>query len=138
MSRLCQVHAWGNDALRNTYGRPDAPEARQTSTISEHEKRGVKADAAALSAYVARSFVVVHIEGQYAPNGAAAPEKRSAAPSMSYAIPCIFTVDRRGEYAAHFKNAPVVIRRERDDWYRGYDRRILLVELQRMHDTASR
>jgi len=120
-----------------SYGRPDAPEARQTSTIFEREKRDVTADAAALSAYVARSFVVVHIEGQYAPNGAAVLEKTGAAPFMNYSIPFIFTVDRRGQYAAHFKNEPVEIRRDTDDWYRGYDRRKLLAELQRMHDTAS-
>ena len=121
-----------------SYGRPDAPEARQTSTIFEREERDVKADAAALSAYVARSFVVVHIEGQYAPNGAAVLEKTGAAPFMNYSIPFIFTVDRRGQYAAHFTNEPVEIRRDTDDWYRGYDRRKLLAELQRMHDTASR
>jgi len=120
-----------------SYGRPDAPEARQTSTIFEREKRDVTADAAALNAYVARSFVVVHIEGQYAPNGAAVLEKTGAAPFMNYSIPFIFTVDRRGQYAAHFKNEPVEIRRDTDDWYRGYDRRKLLAELQRMHDTAS-
>jgi hypothetical protein len=126
--------------FKYTYGRPNAPESRQTPTIFEREKRDVKADAAALSAYVARSFVVVHIEGQYAPIGAAVLEKTGAAPFMSYSIPFIFTftIDRRGEYAAHFKNAPVEIRRDTDDWYRGYDRRKLLAELQRMHDTASR
>ena len=121
-----------------TYGRPDTPEVRQTSTIFEREKRDVKADAAELNAYVARSFVVVHIEGQYAPNGAAVTEKTGAAPFMSNAIPFIFAVDRRGQYATHFKSEPVEIRRDTDDWYRGYDRRKLLAELQRMHDTASR
>src|SRR5262245_44629331 len=121
-----------------TYGHPDAPEVRQTSTIFEREKRDGKADAAALNAYVARSFVVVHIEGQYAPNGAAVTEKTGAAAFMSNAIPFIFAVDRRGQYAAHFKSETVEIRRDTDDWYRGYDRRKLLAELQRMHDTASR
>src|SRR5215813_4580676 len=121
-----------------TYGRPDAPEARQTPTIFEREKRDVKADAAALNAYVARSFVVVHIEGQYAANGAAITEKTGAAAFMSNAIPFIFAVDRSGQYAAHFKSETVEIRRDTDDWYRGYDRRKLLAELQRMHDTASR
>jgi hypothetical protein len=61
----------GTTRFEYTYGRPDAPEARQTSTIFEREKSDVKADATTLSAYVTRSFVVVHIEGQYAPNGAA-------------------------------------------------------------------
>ncbi|MGB8401772.1 hypothetical protein, partial [Bradyrhizobium sp.] len=93
-----------------TYGGPDAPEARQTSTIFEREKRDVTADAAALSAYVARSFVVVHIEGQYAPNGDAVLA-RTGAPAFK-GIPFIFTVDRKGRYAADFKNEPVEIRRD--------------------------
>ena len=121
-----------------TYGSPSEPEARHTSTIFERENRDVTADAAALSSYVGRSFVVVHIDGQHAPNGGAVVEKTGAAPFMGNSIPFIFTVDRKGQYAAHINHELVEIRRDIDDWYRGYDRHKLLIELQRMRDAASR
>ena len=121
-----------------TFGSPSSPEARQTATIFEREKQDVTEDAAALSTYVAHSFVVVHIEGQYAPNGRAVLEKTGAVPFMGNSIPFIFTVDRNRQYAAHFNYELVEVRRDTNDWYRGYDRRKLLTELQRMHDAASR
>jgi len=105
-----------------SYGSPDAPEARRTSTIFEREKRDVTAEAAALSAYVGRSFVVVHIDVQYAPNGRAVLDRTEAAPFAGIGLPFIFSVDRGGRYAARFENEPVEVRRDTDDWYLGYDR----------------
>jgi hypothetical protein len=121
-----------------TYGSPRAPEDLLTATIYERENQDVTKDAAALSTYVSRSFVVAHIEGRYAPNGDAVLERTGAAAFMGNGIPFIFTVDRKGRYAAHFIHEAAEIRRDTDDWYRGYDRRALLAELQRMHDAASR
>jgi hypothetical protein len=120
-----------------TYGAPEAPEARYTSTIYERDRRDVGAEAAALNAYVARSFVVVHIESQYA-NGYEVLERTGAAPFARGGIPFIFTVDRNGRYAADIDDKAVEVRRDTDDWYRGYDRRKLMTELQRMHSAASR
>jgi hypothetical protein len=121
-----------------TYGSPNAPEAQQTSTIYEREKQDVTKEAAELSDFVGRSFVVVHVDGQYAPNGIAVLEQSGAAPYMGNSIPFIFTVDRNGRYAAHFNHELAEIRRDTHDWYRGYDRRKLLTELQRMRDAALR
>jgi hypothetical protein len=61
-----------------------------------------------------------------------------AARYMGNSIPFIFAVDREGRYAAHFNNEPVEFRRETDDWYRGYDRRKLLAELQGMYAAATK
>src|SRR5262252_8906583 len=119
-----------------TYGSPAAPEARETSTLFEREKRDVTAEAAALSAYVGRSFVVAHIDGQYA-NGRAVLERTRAAAFLNGGIPFIFTVDRQGRYAADLDDS-VEIRRDTVDWYRGYDRRKLLTQLQRMYAAASK
>ena len=121
-----------------TYGSPKAPEARETSTIYERAKQDVTAEAAALSAYVGSSFVVVHIDVQYAPNGHTVMERTGAAQFENGGIPFIFTVDREGRYAAHLDHDTVEVRRDTNDWYRGYDRRRLLAELQRMHAAAVR
>jgi hypothetical protein len=128
----------GMTRFEYTFGSPQAPEDRHTATIYEREDQDVSRDAASLSAYVSRSFVVAHIEGQYSPNGGAVLRTTGAAPFMDNSIPFIFTVDRNGRYAAHLNHELVEIRRDTDDWYRGYDRRKLLTELQRMRDAASR
>lgn len=119
-----------------TYGFPEEPDARQTSTIFEREKRNVAADAAELTAYVGLSFVVAHIDEQNAPNGHAVLEATGAAPFAGVSIPFIFTVDRRGRYAMRLESELVEIRRDTNDWYRGYERPRLLAELRRMRDAA--
>jgi hypothetical protein len=121
-----------------TFGSADEPDARWTSTIFEREKQDVRADAAALRAYVASSFVVVHIDGQWAPDGIAVLQKSGAGAMVGEGIPFIFTVDPGGRYAAHLEPKNVEIRRDTDDWYRGYDRRRLLTELHRLYAAASR
>ena len=128
----------GTTRFEYTYGSPAAPEARHRSTIFERAEQDVTADAAALSAYVGSSLVVVHIDAQYAPNGKAVLEATGAAPFAGDGIPFIFTVDRKGRYAAHVEGNLVEIRRDTDDWYRGYDRRKLLTELQRIYTAVSR
>jgi hypothetical protein len=121
-----------------TYGSASAPEARKTSTIFEREKSDVSADAAALNAYVASSFVVVHIDEQYAPNNLAVLKNTGAIEYADNSIPFIFTVDRKGLYAGHLDHDLVENRRDTDDWYRGYDRGKLMAELQRIHAAASK
>jgi Protein of unknown function, DUF255 len=121
-----------------TFGSPGAPEDRHTATIYERENQDVTKDAAALTDYVSRSIVVAHIDVQYAPNGGAVLARTGAVAFMGNSIPFIFAVDRKGRYAAHFDHDAAELRRDTDDWYRGYDRRKLLAELQRMHDAASR
>ena len=121
-----------------TYGSAREPDARWSSTIFEREKQDVTADAAALRAYVASSFVVVHIDGQWAPNGIAVLKKSRAAAMVGEGIPFIFTVDHEGQYAAHLEHSIVASRRDTEDWYRGYDRRRLLSELHRLYAAASR
>jgi hypothetical protein len=106
--------------------------------IYEREKQDVTKEAAELSDFVGRSFVVVHVDGQYAPNGNAVLEKTGAARYMDNSIPFIFTVDGNGRYATHFNHDFAEIRRDTNDWYRGYDRRKLLSELQRLRDAALR
>ncbi len=121
-----------------TYGSASAPDARRTATLFEREPEDVAAEAAALNAYVASSFVVLHIDGQYAPNSDAVMEETGADEFMGDGIPFIFTVDREGRYAGHLDHDLVERRRDTDDWYRGYDRRKLMAELQRMHAAASK
>jgi hypothetical protein len=120
------------------FGSPRAPDERQTATLYEREKGDVSADAAALKDYVARSFVVVHVDGQFAPNGDAVLARTGAAAFLPDGIPFIFTLDANGRYAARFEDSVAEIRRDTADWYRGYDRRKLLAELQRLHAAAAK
>ena len=120
------------------FGSPGAPEARKTATLFEREREDVTADATALNKYVGNSFVIAHIDAQYAPNSLAVLQKTGAASHAGGFIPFIFVVDRDGRYAGHINHDLVEVRRDTNDPYRGYDRRKLLTELQRVHAAASR
>jgi hypothetical protein len=123
--------------FRYTYGSPDAPDERDTATFVE----GNWADANAareLAEYVAASFVVVHIDLEYAPNGAAVLESTGALEHYTRTVPYIFTVDSGGRFSARFHHDPAERRRDGVlDWYRGYDRRNLLEQLKAMREAAS-
>jgi len=120
-----------------TYGRPSAPEAKETSTLHERPKGNVINEAQALNAFVAQSFVLVHIDAQYAPNGRAVLKQSGADRHYGLSIPFVFAVSASGKYAAHLKSKQVEIRRDTLDWYRGYNRTKLLKALSLMHTKAN-
>ncbi len=119
-----------------TYGSPEAPETRETSTLYEREGRDVSAEAKALNNYVAENFVLLHIDAQYAPNGAKVLAELDARKFYKSSIPFIFSVGKNGKAAATFDHDDVEVRRDTTDWYRGYDRAKLLAALQRMKSAA--
>lgn len=121
-----------------TYGRPDAPDAKETSTLHERPKGDFSEEARDLNAFVSDKFVLVHIDAQYAPNGRAVLNKTGADRHYDHGIPFVFTVSRGGKYSAHMTSKRVEIRRDTLDWYRGYNRAKLLNELSLMHSTAQR
>lgn len=122
--------------FRYTYGSPDTPDERDTTTFTEGEWADANA-ARELTDYFAKNFVLVHIELEHAPNGAAVLESTGADRHFANHIPFIYTVDAHGRFAARFQHEPAERRRDGLlDWYRGYDRRNLLAQLRVMREAA--
>jgi hypothetical protein len=116
---------------------PDAPEDFETFTLFERERRDVSDEAQALRDFVAQNFVVVNIEFMYAPNGDQIVNESGASDHYEDAVPFIYVVDDRGRYVAHIPSGKAEVRRDADDWFRGYDRILLLKELKRLRQRAS-
>lgn len=91
------------------------------------------ADAMALNHYIAKHFVLAHIEGDMS-NGAEALAMTGLNPKDAYYYPFVLVLDREGRYAGHLPPASSVdnmeVRSSGGQEYRGYDRKILLRELQ--------
>ena len=118
------------------YATPDAPDKIYHSTLFEREANDVSEMAAKLQAYVASHFVIVNIDSRFAPNGTAVLDITDAYSQYNGGLPYIFTVDKTGEFAASLNPDRVESRRDTEDWYRGYDRTKLLLELQRLETSA--
>lgn len=89
-----------------------------------------------LKVFAEKSFVIVHIENQFSPDGFSVLERSNAVDQFYGGLPFIFTVDRNGQYAAALISKQVETRRDTDDWYRGYDRSRLTIELTKMIEAA--
>ncbi len=122
-------------AFRYTYAAPDDPEDFRTKTITE----GADSDADAadeLREFVARTFVVAHIDYQYAPNGDGVLEISAAAEHFPDGLPFIFVVDSAGQFVASVDSEPIGKSTGIINWYRGYDRRGLQKQLGKLRDAA--
>lgn len=117
-----------------TYGSPDEPDARETSTLRERAKTNPAPVAAALNNFVSKAFVVVHIDAQFAPDSDAVLQGTGASDHYRNSIPFVFAVDRDGKYAGSIIDEEVQVRRDgMIDWYRGYDRAKLLNVLKAIY-----
>ena len=124
------------DRFQYTYGSPDEPEARYTETFEEGAGTDAN-EANSLRDFVAATFVVVHIDAEFAPNGFGVLESTGAAAHYASSIPFVFTVDEHGRFAGKFNHDAVEKRRDTPtDWYRGYDRKGLMAQLTAMRDAA--
>lgn len=120
--------------FRYTYATAKEPEAWATATLEEH---GGVEGAEALRDFVARHFVVVRIDYQYAPNGAEVLEHTGAQEHFPGGLPFVFTVDSRGRYAATFEGDGLEKnRRVPFNWYRGFHRDAMLRVLTSMRNAA--
>lgn len=106
------------------------------ATIYERAEEDVSKQAADLAGFVADSFVIVNIDSQHAPGGVAALEQTGALEHYDGGLPFIFTVDAEGRFAAKLDPNRVQVRRDTADWFRGYDRGKLRLELHEMHGLA--
>lgn len=118
------------------YATPDAPDEIYHATLFERETSDVSAMATKLQTYVANHFVIVNIDSRFAPNGAAVLDITDANSQYNGGLPYIFSVDTAGKIATHIYHDRVENRRDTEDWYRGYDRSKLLLELQRLETSA--
>lgn len=106
-------------------------------TLVERSGEGVLLDAKALNDFAAKTFVLVHIEGDHAPDGVQVLQASGVDVDEIKGYPYIFTVDADGRFAAAFDHDSAEVRREVPlDWYRGYDRKSLLKHLAGMRDAA--
>ncbi|HEU4779638.1 MAG TPA: hypothetical protein VFS58_07115 [Steroidobacteraceae bacterium] len=122
--------------FRYTYGSAEAPDERDSTTFVEGKWADAKA-ALELSMFVAENFVLVHIELEHAPNGAAVLELTGAAEHYNNRVPFIYTVDETGRFVARFRHDPAERRRDGIlDWYRGYDRTNMIEQLEAMRGAA--
>lgn len=135
----CHVFAEyvGGTHGRFTHTYSDQSDAeRYTSTIFERAGRDVSAEAIALNRYVAETFVIVYIDSRYAPGGDAVLAVSGADAHMGSWIPHIYSVGVDGRVADVFDHDRVELRRDSDDWFRGYDRKELLTHLTEMAEAA--
>ena len=124
---------------RLTYRFSEPGEERMEEvTLSERPVSDPSAEAAALNAFVAETFVVVHIEDYHSADGYDVLIASGADAAYAGGLPFIFTVSADGRYAAQLESTEVETRRDGFiDWYRGYDRPSLMAALTEM-DRAAR
>lgn len=109
---------------------------RYSATIHERAESDPSGPASDLAAFVAENFVLVHIDSRYADDGWDVLDAAGATDGYGNWLPYIFTTDAEGQFAAALVSERVEIRRDTDDWFRGYDRDRLTAELSRMKEAA--
>ncbi|MGB0800043.1 MAG: hypothetical protein ACPGRD_12070 [Planktomarina sp.] len=102
---------------------------RYTATLNERGGPDSAEIATHLATYFSHTFVLVNIEGRYAPGADRVLRRTGADAHYEYSIPFVFTVTSDGRYAEHLDSDQVTIRRDTEDWFRGYDRGKLLFAL---------
>lgn len=106
-------------------------------TLVERSGEAVLPDARALNEFAAKTFVLVHIEGDHAPDGVQVLTASGVDIEKVQGYPYIFTVDANGRFAKAFDHDTAEVRRDIPvDWYRGYDRKRLMKQLAAMRDAA--
>lgn len=126
----------GRTRFDYVYASLETPDEPYQATLYEKEKSDVTEEAMSLFEFVQSNFVVAHIENYHSPNGYSVLELSNALRSFDGAIPYIFSVDHNGKYVGQFISKGAETRRDFFDWYRGYDRRQLTLELDRLKQLA--
>ena len=109
--------------------------------LNEKAKDPVELQAAALKKISAENFVIVHIEWHHNEGGEAVINRAGNWDEFQGEIPFLFAVDDEGNFLRVIDTEKAETRRDGIfDWYRGYDRKKLLTELEetiRMFDEVS-
>lgn len=124
-----------SESFTHTYSDPrDA--YRDTSTLLEKADYDAKAEAKDLTDFVAKHFVIVHIDYKYSDKGVKVLEKTNAKEHFDGGMPFIFTVNRKGKFSKMMVASDVETRRDTEDWFRGYDRAKLKRVLEDMRKAS--
>jgi len=118
-----------------TFGDPGDDE-RYTHTMRERAKRDVSQEAYNLKKFVSDNFIIAHIDYEHSPNGDDVLSNANAWDNYGDWLPYIFAVDSSGEYVAMVNHDEAEVRRDTNDWYRGYDRVKLLKQLKDIRNSA--
>lgn len=109
-----------------TYTTPEG-----TWTMQEKDTaKGNEAQAAAFKTFVASKFVVVNIAQEAGSSAEAVLKATGVDKQYSGSLPLIYVLDQNGRATGTLESPGVEVRRDTDDWYRGYDRAKLLNVLQ--------
>lgn len=96
-------------------------------------------DAIALNNFVANNFVIAHIDNSYA-NGEEAIAMTGLNPEAVYYYPYIIVLDNQGMYAGEMASSSAIegleIRESGGEEFRGYNRDLLLAQLEELKSRA--
>ena len=108
--------------------------------MTERENKNAKDEAKALNQLVAESFVLLHIESHYSPDGAETAKSTGFDPGRFGYVPVIFTLDQAGKYASHMPEYDAIpgleVREDSGRQFRGFNRKLLQTELDRLLSEA--
>lgn len=108
--------------------------------MRERENRNAELEAIQLNRFVAKNFVVANIEGHYSPNGIEVLASTGYDARNLTFVPLFVVLDENGSYAGEMLSVEMIagleIRADSGEEYRGYDRKVLLRELQKLRDLS--
>ena len=121
-----------------TFGEPGDARAQTETLYERRDEATARKEAQALNSSIADNFVLVHIESDYAPCGWDVLDRAGAADYFDNWVPFIFVTDRNGTFVDQLPHGPIEERRDgMFDWYRGYDRSLMLGKLEEMRVSAT-
>ncbi|MEL8056259.1 MAG: thioredoxin family protein [Pseudomonadota bacterium] len=121
-----------------TFGEPGSPRSDTETLFERRDEATAIKQAEELNNYFAANFVLVHIDAEYAPQGWDVLEQMNASSYFDNWLPFIFATDDKGMFVAQLPHGPIEERRDGIfDWYRGYDRPLMLEKLRNMRMQAS-
>ncbi|MBT7559952.1 MAG: hypothetical protein HN671_05370 [Rhodobacterales bacterium] len=89
-----------------------------------------------LNAFVSQNFIVANIEAQHSFDGYDVLFETGGAEHIKDSIPFIYTVDQNGLFSKDMPSThelkTLEKKRNGDNWYRGYNREVLLEELKKL------
>lgn len=104
--------------------------------LTKNRRGDVSKPALELVSYAAENFVIVHIDGDHAPGTEKVIASAEAGDYFQGFYPTIFSVSPEGRFAAKLDHPYVKIQKGIPVPYQGYNRRLVIEELKRLHTAA--
>lgn len=100
--------------------------------MSEVPSATMNEEADALAKFVADNFVIAHLWASWQPKSQAILVATKAVEHDSNAVPLIYSLNEEGHFFAKFDGKSAESRRDTDDPFRGYNRKIMLENLRKL------